>query len=183
MSFSPSSPPPPLPSPLLVPTPLPSPPPLAKSHRSHPSPIPPPRRAHHHALSYDAFRRAPGTPHVNDAPRAEHRRRPASSPRTIKRTLSQLPSRCRSPPPTPPVRSPPPPVPPIPAFALTTNHSFIRSSRRPSAPSPASAFDLYLDHHKDDTPNMCCESQAGHGGALTCVQFVAVHNPTGQCHS
>lgn len=174
MSFSspPPSPPPPMPSPVLVPKPLPSPPPFTKSTRRPQIPL-----SLNHALSRHVLHRAPSTPRFpHHAPKAENKRRPSSSPRTH----SQPPSRCRSPPPSPAIRSPPPPVPPIPAFLLTTNHSVIRPPRRPSAPNHVSAFDLYLDHPRVP-PNMCCESQAG--GALTCVQFFAVHDPTGQCHS
>jgi hypothetical protein len=146
MSFPPcSSPPPPLPSPVLVPTPLPAPPRLVKK----PFTL-------SHALSHDAL------PRVG----ADNTR-----PRTIKRTFSQLSTRCRSPPPSPATHSPPPPVPPIPPFVLAASHSFIRPKRAP-------AFDLYLDHPSEDHAAM---RQAG--GPLTCVQFFAVHSPKGQCRA
>ncbi|KAH0839899.1 hypothetical protein J3R83DRAFT_850 [Lanmaoa asiatica] len=180
MSFPRSpSPPPPMPSPVLVPIPLTT-PPRRLARQSHPSlPSLVLRKTLNHTLSHDALHRAATTP--DDAPRAENTRRsPFSSPRTLKRTHSHLPSRCRSPPPSPAIRSPPPPVPPIPAFLLTTNHSIIRPSRQPAIPNRAPPFDLYLDHSREDSPNMYYESRAG--GALTCMQFFAVHNPTGQCH-
>lgn len=168
MSFLPCpSPPPPMPSPVLVPTPLPSPPPFTKR----------PSRRHlatqktlNHALSHDALH------YTATSPKAEN-----SASRTLKRTLSQIPSRCRSPPPSPAIRSPPPPVPPIPAFVLTTHRSSIGPS---SIPRRVPALDLYLDPPREDrshTANACRESQAG--GALGCMRFFAVHNPTGQCHA
>ncbi|KAF8450558.1 hypothetical protein L210DRAFT_976535 [Boletus edulis BED1] len=146
------SPPPPLPSPVLLPTPLPSPPPMAKK--------PTPRRTSSH--------RTPRSPRAHADP---------SPHRTIKRTFSYLPSRCRSPPPSPAIPSPPPPVPPIPAFVLIRNHSFVR----PSVPNRSPASDLYLDHSSKDPPNMRCESQPG--GPLTCMRFLAAHNPKGHCQA
>ncbi|KAG9317432.1 hypothetical protein JVU11DRAFT_1631 [Chiua virens] len=147
MSLSPSPSPPPFPSPQLLPIPL----------------LSPPRRLLDHPRSHDALHRAPRFP--DSTPRAEHKRSLHS--RTLKRTLSQSSFRCRSPPPSPAIRTPPPPVPPIPAFVLAINHS----SARPSIPNPTPTFDLYLDRPKDAS---FCESQAR--GPLTCMQFLAVHN-------
>ncbi|KAN0097487.1 hypothetical protein V8E55_001933 [Tylopilus felleus] len=116
MSFPSSpSPPPPLPSPVLVPTPLPSPPPCARKLLT---PFVTKTLPHH------TLRRASSAPRI----RADN-----TPIRTIKRTLSHIPSRCRSPPPSPATRSPPPPVPPMPAFVLTANQSF--SGRNRTLPS------------------------------------------------
>lgn len=146
------SPPPPMPSPVLVPTPLPSPPPLSKNLQRGKTPS-------HDTLFYAS---------------ASHH---SGASRTLKRTLSQIPARCRSPPPSPAIRSPPPPVPPIPPFVLTTRRSFIR----PSIADRAPPLDPRRDRPREDrshATDVCCEA-----GALGCMQFFAMRNSTRPCRA
>jgi hypothetical protein len=202
------SPPPPMPSPQLVPTPLPSPPPFTKKHsksRVTPSlqnspPIPPSligspllRKTLNSARSHDRLdcKAKAGLFGDDDefgARRSRENRRcqsttslssAYSSPRSLKRTLAHITSRCRSPPPSPAIVSPPPPVPPIPAFMLapTDKRSTLQPSPKRSTANHAAIFDLYLDHPTEDTSlatRQRCDSQPG--GALTCMQFFAMHN-------
>ncbi|EIW82088.1 hypothetical protein CONPUDRAFT_164735 [Coniophora puteana RWD-64-598 SS2] len=105
-----------------------------------------------------------------------------SSART-RRVPSLSPSRCRSPPPSPSIASPPPPVPPIPAFLrnVTEKRTAIPPTRSPrpsprhssSACSNNTILDLYLNR---DEPLEACK-QGSQAGAVTCMQFFAIHNP------
>jgi hypothetical protein len=197
------SPPPPMPSPLLVPTPLPSPPPFApKIHKSRitqsaqNSPrIGPPflKKTLNSSQSHDRLdhkakaglfgdddefgarksrenRRCPSTTSVSSA---------YSSPRSLKRSLGNIPLRCRSPPPNAAIASPPPPVPPIPAFMLapTDKRSTLQPSPKRSSASHTAIFDLYMGHARKETSSTTRKRrESEHGNALTCMQFFTMHN-------
>ncbi|KIJ70077.1 hypothetical protein HYDPIDRAFT_79376 [Hydnomerulius pinastri MD-312] len=201
------SPPPPMPSPQLVPTPLPSPPPFTKKPSksrltvpTHHSPAIPPsligspllKKTLNSSRSHERLDRKAKAGLFGDDDEfgarksRENRRCPStaslssaySSPRSAKRTLGQLPLRCRSPPPSPAIASPPPPVPPIPAFMLapTDKRSVLQPSPRRSS-AQHSILDLYMDQSAEDASlasRKRCESTPG--GALTCMQFFAMHN-------
>ncbi|KAF9226581.1 hypothetical protein BS17DRAFT_764805 [Gyrodon lividus] len=199
-----------MPSPQLIPTPLPSPPPFTKKLSksrvtlppSHHPRVPPSligspllKKTLNYSQSHERLDRKAKAGLFGDddefgARKSRENRRclsttslssAYSSPRSLKRTLGQFPSRCRSPPPSPAIVSPPPPVPPIPVFMLapTDKRSILQPSPKRSTASHAAIFDLYVDHPTHGTcpaTRKRCESQPG--GALTCMQFFAMHNST-----
>ncbi|KAF9247324.1 hypothetical protein BU15DRAFT_84841 [Melanogaster broomeanus] len=186
-----------MPSPQLLPTPLPSPPPFTTNSRSritrrsqNPPLVAPPllKKTLNSSQSYDRLdRRAKAGLFGDDdefgaRKSRENRRYPSttslssaySSPRSLKRSLGNTQSRCRSPPPSPAIASPPPPVPPIPAFMLspTDKRSILQPSPKRSSVSHAAIFDLYLDHTTEETsPATRKRREPKRGNALTCMQF------------
>ncbi|KAG2367268.1 hypothetical protein BDR07DRAFT_1393556 [Suillus spraguei] len=199
MSLAPrrSQSPPPMPSPELVPTPLPSPPPIHRSSRltvlpNNSPPIPPRligspllQNTLNASRSHDRLDRRAKEGLFGEDDEFGARKRalgkrsnssisslPILSPtptRNTRRSFTRSTTRYRSPPPSPSLASPPPPVPPIPAFMLapTDRKSVVHSI----APAQHTLFDL-----SPSVSRTRCESTPRAPGAITCMQFFAIHN-------